>query len=750
MDEVTDEDVLGHRFGNKLHCQPHEFGDKNFLADRMQKSTALLDLAITDLERWGRTRESRYNERPARYCSGFLHKTSYSDDHQQTSIRHIDSERLLLDAVQKGIVQLANSGSEWWYHNRQRLCFNSEGSLRYFAIIACTSAPTDNLEVIGQMLRDKALLDSDLSYEFGTLMQTAFLRLDEGTQDAIQAVILTVGQETPTEPKRCIWMLHKQAQLILTIPRHVRSPAAQTVIDQCEEITWPLVRRPRIGIRGGVVSPPFSFEVFLDLSNAAVLQLLAHYNGYLRDSFSDFLIGGEREVGSELGEAASRQPTRFVSLLLTNWNKISDQFRDDIMDGAATYLERCYGNLQKNASWAPLEKPDPTVLARQILDELEIHAAYWHHKRVASRAIKGCANVIVEAPDAARLTLLAIEFSTLVEESSISGDSVDLLTKGINMARGNAAETLMILANNLEQKRAAWPDALAPALRLFAVDKDQAIRALLLRRMAYLQSHKLDLGWELFERAITEHAEGLWAIAEPCLYYAYHQRYDIVAPWLTHLYREGSGKDLEVWGRISALVALSKQMTLPNLIANLRTSNSVEGWQGAASVWTHSENAQKHREQCLAGLEAGLNSENPHAIAVARKFRSFFRETSPLIAIPLQLLRRCLVLLATETDSARIDIFGFDAWLNASSILDPMTTLEALEIYLEFVRRTKTYLYDHENNFTQLLTRLFAQAEEQEELDGGGMLQRVVIVQDTLLALGVSGVDDWLKVAERS
>lgn len=48
-----------------------------------------------------------------------------------------------------------------------------------------------------------------------------------------------------------------------------------------------------------------------------------------------------------------------------------------------------------------------------------------------------------------------------------------------------------------------------------------------------------------------------------------------------------------------------------------------------------------------------------------------------------------------------------------------------------------------------LLTRLFAQAEEQEELDGGAMLQRVVAVQDTLLALGVNGVNDWLKDAER-
>ena len=160
-------------------------------------------------------------------------------------------------------------------------------------------------------------------------------------------------------------------------------------------------------------------------------------------------------------------------------------------------------------------------------------------------------------------------------------------------------------------------------------------------------------------------------------------------------------------------------------------------------------NARQHREQCFAGLGAGLNAENQYAAAVARKFQNLFRETSSPVPIPIELLRRCFALLETETESTRSDIFGFDAWLNANSILDPMFALEAIEIYLEFVRHTKPYLYDHENNLTQLLTRLFAQAEEQEESDGKAMLQRVVVVQDDLLALGINGVNDWLKVAER-
>jgi len=58
-------------------------------------------------------------------------------------------------------------------------------------------------------------------------------------------------------------------------------------------------------------------------------------------------------------------------------------------------------------------------------------------------------------------------------------------------------------------------------------------------------------------------------------------------------------------------------------------------------------------------------------------------------------------------------------------------------------------LYDYENNLTQLMTRLFAEAEEREEADHGEMLQRVVSLQDVLLSIGVDGVNDWLKAAER-
>lgn len=750
--EVNDEDVHSYRFDNKLRCQPHEFGnnDGNFLLHQMQHSTALLDLAVGSIERWSQIKNSHYVEPPTSYWSGFLRRTSYNDAHSQTDHRHVDSERILFDTVEAAIVRHASTQSDWWQGNRERLCFNVEGALRYFAILACIGAPATNVDVIARMLCDKALLESDLSYELGTLMHTTFLYLEPDEQDAVQTAILRLHQEDAHESKFREWILRKQTHLIVTIPCHLRSVAAQAVLDECEKTIWPLVRKPDIGMRGGIVGAPFSFEVFLAASDKVVLRLLAHYNGYAQDFFDDSLSGGEREVGWQLREAASRDPTRFLKLFQTQWAHIQDGFCDDIMDGVASYLAYRYGNLRTNDAWSPIEEPNAATLVQQVLDELERHSFHWRHNRSASNALQSCAHVVPNTQEAGRLVFFAINFATLQEESSISGEAVDLINTGIDMSRGHVVEALMITANHLQTINTAWPELLAPALCQFAADEHPAIRALMLQRLPYLQSHQAELGWELFDLGMQEGATGLWAMAEPCLYYAYHQQFEIVEPWLTRLSREGSGKDMETWGRISALAALSKKIDFPAFLVELMSRGDADAWRGAASVWAHSGNVQQHREQCLIGLEAGLSADNSCAPLVASKFGKLFRDTTPLVSIPIALIQRYLDLLEAEEESERRDVFGFDEWLNATASREPMSALVATEIYINFIRRTKPYLFDHDNNLTQLLTRLFAQAEEQEESDDGAMLQRVVVVQDVLLALGVNGVNDWLKAAERT
>ncbi len=746
---ISEDDVMEFHFGNKLHCQPHEFGDRNdnFLKKRMVQSAALLDLALEAIEQWSQIQSARNGATRIGYRNGYLDHTSFSDIHTQTDHRHIDGERILLNSIEAAILGHANKHSDWWQKNRERLCFNHEGALCYFAVLAVTNSPEPNLDLIGRLLCDTSLLEFELSFELCTLIQSAYIYLDDATQDAVMTAIQATWEGSETDEGTRFWILNKRAEYISAIPCHLRSAEAQAILDAYETTNETLIRQPSIGMRGGTVSAPFSFEVFLNASDDGVIRLLAHYSGYSRD-FDDLLVGGEREVGWQLREASSRHPTRFLRFLTAHWTDISAGFRDDIMDGIATYLAHRYGNLQPDGAWAPIEAPDAPALANHILDELERHPAHWQLNRSAAKALQACAHVIQDAQTAARLVYLATGFEELREESTIHGDSVDLLTTGINMKSGNVAEALMILANNLQERGTALPELLPPTLCRFASNEHPAIRALILRRLPCLQSRNPELGWELFHLAMQD-AVGLWQSAERCLYYAHHDHFQKVVPLLERIRREGSNKDMETWGRMSALAALTGHIDFAELLGELNTLEIAEAWQGAAHVWTHPENIKQHRKQCLAGIEAGLNADGSHAVAVARQAGNIFRCNTPPVSIPIELIRLCFRVFENDSEHKHHRLFGFDEWLNAIAQRDPELALAATEIYLAYVSRAKPYFYDHENRLVQLMTRLFAEAEEREESDHGAMLQRVVSVQDLLLSLGVNSINDWLKAAER-
>lgn len=750
--DISDDDVMKYHFGNKLHCKHHEFGDKsdNFLKQRMIQSITLLEIALKEIEKWSQIKSNQYGKTRVGYRIGFLNDTSYSDNHTKVDHRHVSAERILLDSIEAAILDHSNKHSSWWQKNRERLCFNHEGALCYFAILALIRNPNTNIDLIGRLLCERNVLEFELSYELGTLIQTAFIYLDISTQDTVMATIQNIWEEPEpvTDENSLLWVLKQRAEYISTIPCHLRSADAQAMLAAYEKTNGALIRQPSIGMHGGIVSAPFSYEVFLNTKDKGVLRLLSHYTGYGEGHRFDFLIGGERQVGQQLSEASSRHPSRFLRLLFTNWAEISADFCDDIMSGVATYLAHRYGNLHSNGHWVPLEEPDGPVLADQILNELERHPAHWQFNRTAAKSLEACAHVIHDTQNAERLAFLAVGFYIDEEESTISGDSVDLLTTGINMMSGNAAEALMIVATKLQELRIAFPELLPQTLRRFSSHEHPAIRALILRRLPYFQNQNPELGWELFHLAMQT-ATGLWQSAESCLYYAYHDNFEKVASSLERIRREGVKEDMETWGRISALAALSGHLDFAALIGELKTLDVTEAWQGAVGVWAHPENIKQHRDQCLAGIKAGLNVGMPHVLVVSQHVDHIFQDNTPPISIPIELIRLCFGVFENDSENKHHRLFGFDEWLNVISQRDPELALDATEIYLAYVSRAKPYFYDRENQLEQLLTRLFAEAEEREESDQGTMLKRVVSVQDMLLSLGGNSIKDWLKAAER-
>lgn len=747
--DISEEDIITLDFKDKLRCQPYEFGsgNKNFLNRRIVQSTTLLDLALKAIEEWSQIDANQYGSNYAGHREGFLWDTSYRNIHSQTDIQPIDSESILLDAIEGAILNHAQRHTDWWQNNRERLCFNKEGALCYFAILAFTNYPQRNIDLSSRLLCDRNLLESKLSYELSTLIQAAFIYLDSQTQNAVIATIQTIYEEFETEKEAKYCILKEKAEYISAIPCHLRAPDAQAILDAYEKTYGTLIRQPSIGIFGGVVTAPFSFEVFLSASDDSVIHLLEYYSTYKRTS-DDLFIEGTREVGGQLREASSRHPSRFLELLVTHWIDIAASFRDDIMEGIANYLAYRHGNLRPNGQWIPIEEPDAPALASQILEELERHPAHWWLNRSAATVLESCAYIIQDKQNAARLVFWTIGFGNLKEEIPVRGGSDSLLNTGINMRTGRVAKALMILVNNLQENNIALPELLPPTLCQFASNKNPAIRVIILLRLPYLQYKNPELGWKLFSLTIQD-STGLWKYAERCLYYSYRDHSDKVLSLLDLIRREGSQKDMETWGRISALSALNGNIDFDMLLDDLKTLDIIEAWHGAGSVWTHPSNIKQHRKQCLKGIEAGLKAGKPHAMSIAKHMNKMFREDTPPITISKNLIELCINVCENDTEDKHRQIFKIEAWLNSISQRNPTLALDATEIYLAYIDRTKQYYCDHENQLVQLLTRLFAEAEEREESDDGAMLDRVVSVQDLLLSLGVNSINDWLRAAER-
>lgn len=748
-DEIREEDILGYRFNRSLRCQSHEFDNEKFLHHHMEKSNDLLDFALNSIECWSKKRSSRYGKTCLGYLHGFLSETSFAATHSKRGVHHKDGIEILFDAIEAAILHQAEIHSNWWQINCERICFNQEGAFAYFGILACAASPGSNIDIIGRMLNDRNMLEFELSYELGKLIQSAFSLLSWQIQDAVMACILSVRSEYTSDDSN-LWRLKAQTEYIASIPCHLRSAHLQTVFDEYERMAGTIILRPHTYSQGGWVSAPFSYDVFLNITNSGVLKLLSHYEGYNRWDWNDFLVGGEEQVGRQLSEAASRQPSRFIMFLHDYWSDIPSKFRDDILNGVITYLAHRYGNLSTNGKWEPIEDPDANSLAEQILDELERHPTQWRRNRISAKAIEACANVIQDLQVVERLIFLAIDFAGLIEEDSIEGDNIDLINRGINMAKGDIADALMILTSRILERDEQLPALLPPTLRRFANDEHPAIRALILQRLPFLQSMVFDLGWNLFEIAIKESA-GLWNIAEQCLYYAYHNHYETVKPLLLRLRSEGVDKDLETWGRISALANITGYIDFNEFIADLNSLNSTEAWLGAATVWTNIENLQQHRDKCLAGIDAGLKTQNKHALEVAGQLALIFDDNNKLVFLSTELCSCCFSVFKKYhgDDNKYHRFFRIHEWLNAISQQDPAQALALVEIYLDYIYHSKHYLYDHNDSLSQLMTRLFAEAEEREEFDSGEMLKRVVAIQDMLLSMGVEGVAEWLKAAER-
>lgn len=742
VQDVTSEAAREFRLGGKLRCKPHQLGnDQGFLERRMKRTEWLLNSAIASLEDWCRQKNGGVDLAHG-FSEGFLRETSYGETHDRVDTRHVDAEHVLLHAIEAACLEHARSITPWWRGHESQLRQNTEGALRYIALLAYSEHPTANLEGISAVLVDKGMLEYRWRYELGKLIHAAFHLLGNVVQDRITSQILDLYADHYLQDGAPVpWVVIARRDLLATIPCHLRSPTADAFLqDACRQF-GEAEQEPHIEMRGGMVGPPFTYEKFFEVSDEGVLSILDHYKNGGRGSWEhNFLIGGRQEVGHQLMEAASRFPGRFLPLLTGQWSLLDGYFRESILSGITNHLRYRFGNLS-TSNWTPLETPSGPELASMLLDELNVHPDFWRGRREAAQALEACAYIVETKDDAEAIAFLLVGMLNATDPTPDRQSGQGLVGIAINSTRGNAAEAALILANRWVEAGRPLPELLAATLCRFACDEHPAVRAVLLRRLPVLQYRLPELGWRVFELATEKADAEVWTEAEPCLYYAYHQHFDIVAPYLGRMYEAGA---YEPWGRIAALAFLAGHIAAQDFFDKLHGCVDGAAWKGATQVFASNAGQVEHRNTCLEALSWVLEHASEPALVAEEIHHNLFDLKPPIGGLPADLLRH---FFEAQNNKEHRSLHAFLEWLTTIMPNSPDEALAAMEIMLATENAPSSdlwYLAD-----VSVLSSLFQEAEEREQSDGGTFLARVIAAQDSLLRKGVHGFDEWLKDAER-
>jgi len=746
--DVTEDALLSYHLDGKLRCAPHDLGqDRLILEKRMAQSERLLNDAIASVNQWSAFIRARWNN-PESFHNQFLQETSYGQTHTRISIRHVSSESVLFHAIEQACLQHARTDSSWWRNHEKELRQSYDAALRYIAIKAYTENPTSNLASIAAVLTDREMLEHRWTFEIGLLIQASFHLLDLTSQDQVIQLVLEIHSNHEVEnDHQKVWIARKQRDYLRMMPAFSLTLEADKILRETLLQYGPASDTPYIEARSGWVTPPFSDETLIGLSDDAILRIVSHYEGSGRGAWEyDSLIGGSDQVTQVVNYAASRQPIRFMAFLATHWLDLPPKFRDEIFSGVAIHLRYRFGHLSSSTPWEPLETPSGADVASSLMTELNRHPSYWRCKHQTAAALEACAYVVEEQTEAEDLAFWLTE--TRLADDPLPGrqhDGMGLIGIAINSTRGITADASMILATRWIEANRPLPELLPPLLLALASDQHLAIRAVLVRRLPVLQFHSPELGWHVFSRAIAGADKDLWSLAEPCLYHAYHANFGTVEPYLDDVLTAGAG---DSWGRIAALACLSNHIEFDVLTQRLANLTDTLAWTGVAQVFGLNLDKPEHFNTCLAGLTWMLSNSPQPTVIASEILSNAFSDKKPPLRFSAEFLQRLFSTRSQGGQDQQRSLHSFMEWLEALVQTHVEDALQATEVMLAAGSFGQDLDLWHLTSGS-VLNRLFQEAEDREASDGGNFLRRVIAVQDVLLKSGTYGLDQWLKDAER-
>ncbi|WP_457335609.1 hypothetical protein [Rhizobacter sp. P5_C2] len=744
--DVTDDAIRAYKFDTAIRIE-NSFEKNEFLLGCFKRSEWLLDQGVEALERWSHvlSRDKTHPQgEPISWNQEFLEHTSYEEPRSVDDLRHRSSGNIFVSAVEFAILHHAASRSDWWRRNGMHICLNPCGGLRYMGAVALIRHPQGNEAIARAVLtRTDLYFDFD-SFELGSLIRASAYMVPDVAESVELGICRRIERYGDADKE---YVKREKFDLLDSIPAPLRSEEVVRALARLGNELGPPNRSPKIRSWSGWVKPPLLAVELMVLSDRAFLLLLrgAQELGWNRIGYD--LTGGLSALVGQVQTAATKQPARFMALLTNDWGELDARYQAAIFEGVARYLQQVRGNLQQQQDSIPTEDTDTDQLALQVLQELERHEFRWRGTRVGMAALQGCAHCLAQDDElATRMVFWAVGSVDADDPASVRVAETDLESLGLNCARGELADSLMVIGTKRLEEGLALPAILMPLLVRLSVDPHPAVRAMVLRRLAYFIS-KFPEGWRLLENIVDCDDARIWKSAERCIYYFCAERFEDVKPMLDAMKATGAAPALKSWARLSALATLSWRIDISVLSAELKQLANEGAWSGACMVWFANSRRADLFDTCMVGLMAAMDDDVGASQALSGMSRLFREdEDGPAIPIPISFLQRALE-RANEIKHQG-GFHGLEKWCFRLADSDPAQALEVAEVLAQF-SGVQGFSYDGPEALPGLLTSLFREAEEQEVTDRGEMLRRVIALQDQLLQSSHESLLQWLKAAER-
>jgi hypothetical protein len=746
---ITDEDTKSFHLGGKLRCDPHEFHKETFLAERLQASTELLTLAIAAIESWS---ASRPWNRAERLNDAFLSESAWHHDHTHVEHHHVDDLGVLISGVHSAIAWHASTATVWW----QRIGTNLRGSVReaalwYALICAYRDNAASNLAAIAEVItRSDVLGFSRLYFELGQLTLTAYPLLDITVHEEHQRRALKIYSEEG-EDNAADWIQWSRAQVLCWVPCCFQIPESTDLLRRFDSPIRYGLRSPDVHMRGGFVSPPVGASQLLDLTSESLERLIDHYgtsprHGWGEDS-DGRLVGGGDMLTYEFQKAAAIDLAKFMPLC-DSWLESPGRipYAKAVALGASDHLQYRFGNLKAPDGWSARNQPEGSRAATWLLHVVRRLQALSYDDSL-SHAIDGILDAVQMADQSDEiLDLLELlrsrsggpdhDEQVVFTQGKNEITDHDLISQGINSARGRLAEASLELAARFIEAERDIPDRLLSMLQSAAGDKTSSVRAALLARLPYLSTRGWNLGHQLLITALEACHPHLWRVSERTLYYAYHKHFEDVAPILGRMQKEAGGAADECWARLMSLTHLDGRIDFESWMQQLVAIDSNAGWKGAADVYSANVGDPACGSRCEGALaEIILHAKGRKEVMneIDTCFDSRKHGRRPSYALAKQFMQA----VSVGADGDRI--YWWLNWLGEHASRNPSETLELLEIFAGALpgENMRAHFWHSE----PLIAALVATLREADESDDAELISRTIKVQDKLLACDLHGLE---------